>query len=105
MFKVHGRFTIAGSYSPAISFCINIACAKIDHWFNCKYHPFFQFGAISLLAIVWYLGILMQASAQSVTDQFPDHSVSVLLLCMFLDGKSDISHSVARRSLLNTFIQ
>jgi hypothetical protein len=105
MLKMHGGFSILSTYGPSIRLCKYILLAKVDHRFNGKHKPFFQYRSRSSLTVIGNLGVFMHAFPETMSYQFSHYPVSTLLFGMFLYGERYIAHPVAGNRFFYPFIQ
>src|SRR5690606_17229750 len=68
-----GKAVVARDDGPAIGQCANFLASGIDHGLDGKYHAGLKADACARLAIMQYLGILMELSADPVPAIFADH--------------------------------
>ena len=104
MLKMSAGLSVGRQDGPAISELAYPSGTHIDHGLNGHDHSICKFLSPSAFTVVRHLRRFVQFTTQPVANEFPDHSVSVILTIL-LNGISHISDPVAQAELANPDIQ
>jgi len=95
VFPLGGEAPISGNYGPAIREKLDETLAGIDHGFNGEAHAGTQHQSLAGLAVMQYLGFLMEITAYAMTTVFLYYG-KAMTLNMALNGMANITQVLSR---------